>query len=434
MKLILTALVTAILTITTGTVVQAEEVVPPEKIWTIAFNTPMDFSGVEDHVFLTDEEGRRHKIGYKAGEKGKKLFVGPEEEYIIGKTYSLSVKEGLLSEAGEPLKEEVDQTFTVKDPLSSYEMVQEEMVTGVYGKEYTARLYRRSLKDTAGLLEDDHSVYRLVSYDGAYVIADEILENRSKNKSWHLSTVSLKDKHQTELLQVIKESSSSGSMTFRYFENGNLSTPSFDNIGRSIIFEENVPDISLNENNVFRARLHPYYPDKWGTVTYSWKLNLDGGVFLEQNSGLTKGQMAAYVDDSDYVGDHKWELVTEVIEDHPDEVKVETVQTNQDGNQGGYYLYTLKRMSTTWKVTDVEYQPFTKEHHLNLVVPEAVDFLKSENVASYQSVELSDMERKMVEGGTFETMVYTFNFNHEAVLTKVEFETGTGTFRIIGRY
>ncbi|MEY7999372.1 N-acetylmuramoyl-L-alanine amidase [Clostridium sp. Mt-5] len=91
------------------------------KSWNIKFNIKLDTNTVNgSNIVVTDSDGNVVPVSLQVGQDGTNIVVTPKTQYTYGKTYNLTVKNGLKSAYGKSLKDQPKMQFTVKsNPTSS---------------------------------------------------------------------------------------------------------------------------------------------------------------------------------------------------------------------------------------------------------------------------------------------------------------------------
>ncbi|MHC6181337.1 N-acetylmuramoyl-L-alanine amidase [Clostridium sp. JNZ X4-2] len=91
------------------------------KSWNIKFNIKLDMNTVNDsNIVVTDSDGNVVPVSLQVGQDGTNIVITPKTQYTYGKTYDLTVKNGLKSASGKSLKDQPKMQFTVKsNPASS---------------------------------------------------------------------------------------------------------------------------------------------------------------------------------------------------------------------------------------------------------------------------------------------------------------------------
>lgn len=114
------------------------KIVPADKQWTIKFNEPIKFdASSSQYVTVTDSSGKAVNVGEYLSTDGKSVIVTPPDGgYTYGQTYELDVKNGIISENNETLKQPAKLLFSIGSNSSSITGV-DDSVKLVAGETYT---------------------------------------------------------------------------------------------------------------------------------------------------------------------------------------------------------------------------------------------------------------------------------------------------------
>lgn len=111
--------------------------VQTDKVWTIQLNTPVKPESVnKDQVYVENSSsGERHAVTLQQTEDKKAIRVVPSQDYTVGQTYTLYVKQGLRSEQGnKPMEFSVKKSFNVSRDYQIAKMSGKDSYT--YGRSF----------------------------------------------------------------------------------------------------------------------------------------------------------------------------------------------------------------------------------------------------------------------------------------------------------
>ncbi|WP_100401554.1 Ig-like domain-containing protein [Bacillus sp. FJAT-42315] len=87
----------------------------PMKSWNISFNNPVKgIPNDSDSIYISSPSGDKHPISYELSKDQKMMKIIPSEPYLIGKSYTLVIKQGVESAKGKKLKEDVVMNFQLQ--------------------------------------------------------------------------------------------------------------------------------------------------------------------------------------------------------------------------------------------------------------------------------------------------------------------------------
>ena len=157
----------------------AADMVSPDKVWTITFNTEMDASTFDKGIYVENEDGQRVDVSFS--EKGKKVAVSADAGYGHG-TYTLNVTTAVQSEAGVALADPAQQTFEVASASGGLTEKEAELATLINDYRESEGLARlpisKSLTETARTHVMDSNQYSPENGDGCN------LHSWSANGDW----------------------------------------------------------------------------------------------------------------------------------------------------------------------------------------------------------------------------------------------------------
>jgi N-acetylmuramoyl-L-alanine amidase len=91
-----------------------------DKSWTVKFNQKLDGSTVSStYICVTDENGQDVPVDLKLGTDESSIIVTPKSQYIYGKSYTLTIKDGLKGENKSNLSKPAKMQFTIKSATSN---------------------------------------------------------------------------------------------------------------------------------------------------------------------------------------------------------------------------------------------------------------------------------------------------------------------------
>ena len=77
---------------------------PPDKMWTIRFNQPINPATVNNrNIFVADRDANLHMVRVHAGDDGRSAYIVPAQNYPAGATLYLLIARDLLSREGREL-------------------------------------------------------------------------------------------------------------------------------------------------------------------------------------------------------------------------------------------------------------------------------------------------------------------------------------------
>lgn len=126
---------------TSGLLDLGVKIVPADKQWTIKFNKPIKFDTSGNQcITVTDSSGEAVKVGEYLSTDGTSVIVTPPDGgYTYGQTYELDVKDGIISEGNEILKQPAKLVFSIGSDSSGSSSITgvDDSIKLVVGRTYT---------------------------------------------------------------------------------------------------------------------------------------------------------------------------------------------------------------------------------------------------------------------------------------------------------